>query len=44
MGEGVAGRGVMNKVTFALGFAGQAAICQTEERVFHVDVSTREKA
>ena len=45
MGEGAfVGRGIMDKVAFALGFDGQAGVCQAEERAFHAQVSTRERA
>ena len=37
----VTGRGAMDKGTFALGFDGQAGVCQVEERVIQAEVSTR---
>lgn len=44
LARGVVGRGVTDKGKFALGFAGQAGVCQVEEGVIQAELSTREKA
>lgn len=44
LARGVVGRGVTDKGKFALGFAGQAGVCQVEEGVIQAGLSTREKA
>lgn len=43
LARGVVGRGVTDKGKFALGFAGQAGVCQVEEGVIQAGLSTKEK-